>query len=411
MSSIVTKSLSCGAQFVHEHVPAAGSVAVRIMVPVGGASDPTGQVGRAAMLSEYVFRGAGALDSRALSEALDRCGVDRSCTAGAHRMVFGATMLASQFEAGMPLVLSMMRTPALPDDALEPVRRLCLQAIDGMEDDPQHLVMLRLRERANPAPFDRHGYGEADDIAGLSAQELRDAWAERCVPEGSIISVAGGVPAEHVETLFESWLDGWSGSAPEADVTAEAVRGVRHIEQESAQVHLAVGWDAPPEGSPDAVLERLATAVLSGSTSGRLFTEVRAKRSLCYSVGASYAAGRDRGLVSLYAGTTPERAQETLDVCIGEIRRMAEGIDEDEFRRAVIGLKSRMVMQGESTPARSTALASDQFRLGRPRSLAEVLSAIDAIELDRLQAYVADRNPGPFTVVSIGPRPVEPPAG
>ncbi|MFK7959691.1 MAG: M16 family metallopeptidase [Phycisphaerales bacterium] len=411
MSSIVSRTLSCGAQLVHEHIPAAGSVAVRIMVPVGGASDPVGAVGRAAMLSEYVFRGAGELDSRGLSEALDRCGVDRSCTAGAHRMVFGATMLASQFENGMDLVLDMVRRPTMPDDALEPVRRLCLQAIDGMEDDPQHLVMLRLRERANPAPFDRHGYGDADDIAGMSASDLRDAWAERCVPEGAIISVAGGVAVEHVEARLEAWLRGWSGAASEPDVSAEALRGVRHIEQESAQVHLAVAWDAPPEGSPDAILERLSNAVLSGSTSGRLFSEVRAKRSLCYSVGASYAAGRDRGLVSLYAGTTPERAQETLDVCIGEIHRMSEGITDDEFRRAVIGLKSRVVMQGESTPARASALASDQFRLGRPRSLEEVMAAIDAVDLDRLQAYVAERTPGPFTVVSIGPRPVTPPSG
>ena len=79
------------------------------MVPVGVAADADDRDGESAMLSEYVFRGAGDLDSRALSDAMDREGVSRSVRPGGTRMTFGATMLADRFDAGMPLVLSMMR--------------------------------------------------------------------------------------------------------------------------------------------------------------------------------------------------------------------------------------------------------------------------------------------------------------
>src|SRR5690606_13143969 len=112
-----------------------------------------------------------------------------------------------------------------------------------------------------------------------------------------------------------------------------------------------------------------------------LFTEVRQKRSLCYSVGAAYRAGRDAGMVSLYAGTTPERAQQTLEVCIEEIERMKAGFTTAEFHRAVIGLKAHQIMQGESTPARAAALVYDQFRVGRARSLDEIAAIVDAITI------------------------------
>jgi predicted Zn-dependent peptidase len=159
------------------------------------------------------------------------------------------------------------------------------------------------------------------------------------------------------------------------------------------------------------MLERLAIAVLSGSTSGRLFTEVRAKRSLCYSVGASYRASRDFGIVGLYAGTTPERAQETLDVCTAEIDGMlgTASVSREEYDRAVIGLKSSLIMQGESTGARAAAIAEDTDRLGRPRALDEVAAEIDAISLDDLNAYCASRVAGSFTIVSIGKTPLNPP--
>lgn len=410
MSTITTRTLACGATLVHEHVQGAQSVAVRVMVPVGTAADAPDSDGVSVLLSEYVFRGAGGLDSRELSDALDRHGVDRSVRPGAYRMLFGATMLADAFEGGTELITSMIRRPEFPTDALEPVRSLALQALDSLEDDPQHLVMLRLGEKARPEPFHRHGYGDADVIGRLDAETLRAAWTERCRPGGTIVSVAGGVDVDQVAAGFDRWFDGWEGSTPDPTETAPAVGGAHAIEQETAQVHIGLAWSAPPAPHADAVLERVAMMVLSGSTSGRLFSEVRQKRSLCYSVGASYAAGRDRGMVSMYAGTTPERAQETLDVSMAEINRMREGVTREEFDRALLGVRSRLVMQGESTPARASSLASDQFRLGRPRSLEEQLAEFDAVSHERLQAYLADRVAGPFTLVTIGPKPLDLPS-
>jgi predicted Zn-dependent peptidase len=151
------------------------------------------------------------------------------------------------------------------------------------------------------------------------------------------------------------------------------------------------------------MLERLAVGVLSGGTSGRLFTEVRQKRALCYSVGASYRGGKEHGMVSLYAGTTPERAQETVDVCLAEIHRLREGATASELDRAANRLKAHLVMAGESTAARAAAIASDQFRIGRPRSLQEFAAAVDAVTLDALNDYLARRDFGEFTVASIGP--------
>ena len=162
-------------------------------------------------------------------------------------------------------------------------------------------------------------------------------------------------------------------------------------------------WRLFRHRDPHSMLERLAVGVLSGGTSARLFTEVRQKRSLCYSVGASYSAGRDTGMVSLYAGTTPQRAQETLDVCAAEVEHLRDGVAADEFARAQVGLKSHLIMQGESSAARAAAIGSDRFRIGRARTLDELALAIESITLDQLNDYLGQREFGTATVASIGP--------
>jgi predicted Zn-dependent peptidase len=146
--------------------------------------------------------------------------------------------------------------------------------------------------------------------------------------------------------------------------------------------------------------------------SGRLFSEVREKRGLCYSVSAGYRPDRDYGVVTAYVGTTPERAQESLDVLIAELHRIStpEGrVTEEEFKRAKVGMKSGLVFSGESTGSRAVSLAADQRKLGRPRSLDELAQQVDAVTLDQLNAYLARRAIGAATIQTLGPRDLKSP--
>ncbi len=147
--------------------------------------------------------------------------------------------------------------------------------------------------------------------------------------------------------------------------------------------------------------------VLSGGMSARLFTEVREKRGLCYSVHASYHTLLDRGAVFCYAGTSAERAQETLDVTMGELVRLRAGIEDHELARLKARIKSALIMQQESSSARSSSLARDWYHLGRARTLDEVGGLIDALTCASINAYLAEHPPRDFTVVTLGPGALE----
>jgi predicted Zn-dependent peptidase len=148
---------------------------------------------------------------------------------------------------------------------------------------------------------------------------------------------------------------------------------------------------------------RLAETILSGGMSSRLFSEVREKRGLVYSIGAHYHTLKDHAGLFTYAGTRPEVAQQTLDVTLGELHRLGEGVTEDEMARARTQLKAALVMQGESTPARANAIASDWYLLGRLRSLQEISDAIDAVVAEDVVGFLKEFPPSPLTVLVVGP--------
>lgn len=413
MSAIRSTTLDCGLPLVVERMTGVRSLGITWLLPMGSAFDPIDKIGRAPVISEMLLRGAGNLDSRAQADAFDKLGASRGTNVETFNIAISATLLGTRLTDAAPLITSMVREPLLADASLAPSKDLCAQAVASLEDDPQDRVVLLARANHSPSPINRPSVGTAEGVAGVTLEDVH-AWRTSCAPGSGVLALAGDVDLDHAADLFNTLLDGWAGESPELDFDpTDAPRGIHHEQDDTNQVHIAVASDGPTESDDDAWPERIVQAVLSGGMSGRLFTEVREKRSLVYSVYSTYAGDSRYGRCLAYAGTTPERAQETLDVLLDELNKIntpSGRITADEHRRALIGRKSKLVMSGESSSARASALAHDWVKLGRARSLDELASELDAVTLDRVNAYLERRELGRITVATLGPSPLTMPA-
>lgn len=403
MQEFYTHQLPNGLTLVAEPMPSVRSLAMTLLTPAGVARQPEDQQGVAPLLAEMLGRGAGGRSSRAFNDALDALGVHRSINAGNRHLSFGATMVGERLDQALPLLLDQAIRPNLDAAELEPARDLCLQEIAALEDDPQRRAMIKLRGQHFPEPLGRPSDGLAEHLAKLTHEQVVGFNKATVVPGGSILAVAGSFDWPALKDNIESLTADWTGSADDIAAPGQGPRGYTHLQADTEQVHIALAYDAPAETDEDAILQRAAVSVLSGGMSSRLFTEVREKRGLCYSVYASYAGMRDRGAVLGYAGTTTPRAQETLDVFVAELKRLAQGVSADELQRAIVGMKARLVMQGESTGARASAIAADQYVHGRPRTLEERVARIDSVTDEAVNRFVADHAVQDMTVVTIGP--------
>jgi predicted Zn-dependent peptidase len=395
-----------GLTLLAERMDHVRSATMYFMVPGGYVNEPAERLGLAGVLAEMLSRGAGERDSKQLSLALDNLGADRNEGAGALNLTLSAGTLARNLPAVLELYADILRRPWLPDDELEPAVELALQDLQGLDDSPSDLCLLELKRRYYPPPFNRNQYGTAETLGAITPADVKRFHAERFRPGGAILSVAGNIDfaalKDQVGTLFADW----TGTAATPQVGSAHRPESGHLTKETNQTQIAVAYPTAAFGSPDFYLARGAIAVLSGGMSSRLFTEVREKRGLCYSVSASYDQVKGMASVVCYAGSRVEKAQETLDVTIGELKRLKDGIADEEVDRVRAGLKTSLIMQQESTSARAGSMASDWFYLGRVRAIDEIQTAIDGLTPPSLLAHL-DRYPAKdFTVVTLGPKPL-----
>jgi predicted Zn-dependent peptidase len=397
-------TLPNGMTLLGEKMPAMQSAAMTLLIPAGAAADPRGASGTGTVLSELVLRGAGVRDSRQLTDYLDSLGLQRSASTGIQHTRFGSAALAPRVMEALPAYADILRRPHLPEGGFQAARDLAIQALEGIEDEPRQKVLIKLREWHFPWPFGRNTMGEMDDLKKLTLGICRMQHTQRYRPGGAILALAGNIDFDEVRRAAEAQFGDWEASAVENLELIPPPGRVCHEEHPSEQTHIGLAWPSIQETDPAYYEMRLAIEVLSGGMSGRLFTEVREKRGLVYNVWAGYTSLKGYGSIMGYAGTSNDRAQATLDTFIAEVQRLGDGVTAAELDRAKIGLKAATVMQGESTSARAGSIAHDFFMRGRIRTLEEVIRAIDQVTLDQVNAYVKKNQPGPFTLVTVGPK-------
>lgn len=408
---ILSQKFDNGLILLGEPIPTAESAAFTIRVPAGSAFEPTGRGGLSALSTELAQRGSGARNSRQFVTDLDNLGVERDATVSdAHASFSGAT-LARNLLPALAIYGDVLRKARLPEDQFEAARAVCLQEVSSIEDDPAQKVMLELRRLHLPDPWGRNSQGEKAALESITLDEVRGYVESRFRPNGAIIGVAGRFDWQAVVDQVSRICDGWKTQADDAIKISSSGKRREHLTHESNQTQIGIAYNSVPYKDPDYFQAWGAVGVLSGGMSSRLFTEVREKRGLCYTVYATHQSLRDSGSVLCYAGTSAERAQETLDVTVGELLRLAKGIEPNELKRLKARIKSALVMQQESTSARSAALARDWYYLGRVRTLEETGKLVDALTCDTINNYLAAHPPANFTIVTLGSEPLEAPVG
>jgi predicted Zn-dependent peptidase len=405
--TIEQTQLANGLSVIVEEMDHVESASYDLVLPGGFICDVSGKIGASLVLSELIGKGAGTFDSRALSEAFDGAGIRHGEGTGMDRYTLSGSLVSSKLERALELVSYMVLAPRLPEEDIAPIQSILLQDIEALKDSPARRSMVELTKRFYPAPYNRSSLGEAEGIRSVDRALMVKMHKNFFNPKGAILSIAGKVRASSVIKVVSELFGGWSGDGVELPEFGDLPgHDYYHIPDDSAQMQIVMAVPSV-RFSADLYYEgKIASSILGASMFGRLFVEVREKRGLCYSVYARHGATNHYGTMTAYVGTTPERAQESLDVLVGEFQKLRGTITQEELNRCRTNLKASLVMGEESPGARAGSNATDWWLLRRIRTLSEINDAIDRVSIDGLNAFLERYPFQPCSILTLGRSPL-----
>jgi len=399
-------TLESGVRVVTEAMPSVRSVSVGFWIGTGSRAEDDEHAGLSHLIEHLLFKGTERYGSLEIDQIFDGMGAELNAGTGKETTSVYARVIDDHLPEAFDVMADMVFRPALKD--IDSERAVILEEIAMYEDDPQEKVFDLLGEAVfGEHPLGRAIIGRASVIAETPPAEIARFHAERYGPENIVIAAAGAVDHDaFVELAAKSVADRTGRRAPVATPAPAVGAPRRRFERkDTEQYHVCLGGAGLARHDERRFALRVLDSVFGGTSSSRLFQEVRELRGLAYAVYSFTSAYQDTGQVGLYIGTRPDNIGEGLAVVGSELARVREEpATSDELKRAKENLKGRVVLALESTGARMNRLGSE-ILAGMPLlSLDETVERIDAVTLDDLAQLVDELwSPDRLSAAGIGP--------
>jgi len=376
----------------------------------GATAETAANAGLAALTQMVQVKGTTSLDAESLHEILEGEGASLSPQADRDYGGLFLTALSSRLDRTLELLGATILEPAFAEAEITQEKRLALEQLAAVEDNPVQAAALRLRQvMYGDHPYGRPLPGLQESIPRHTRSDLlaqhREIWTSRRLQ----VVIAGDMDPDSLLPQLENIL----GRLPAGTATAKphpapvhAPSGVvsENMVRQQNQSVVLVAWPGPIDTETDRVPLMLLKEVLNGQ-SGRLFETLRNRQSLCYNTGTMSTAGFGQGLFMGYVLTAPETATKARDALVNEIIGLQQTrIDTVEFERARAELLGHMLISAQSNGATVSRGARDRIYGRRADNLTELIHEVRACKAEAVRE-VAGRmfSPKDYYEVFLGP--------
>ena len=399
-------TLKNGLRIIGERIPHFRSVSVGFWVGSGSQYETPDEAGLSHFLEHMVFKGTQKRTTRQIAEEMDKVGGQLNAFTSKECTCFYAKVVDEHLPLAMDVLSDLVTAPIFDPAELEKEKGVVIEEINMSADDPEDSVHeLLMLANYGDQPVARPILGTEEKIAAYSPEDLRAYWKKMYRPQNTVLALAGNYDWNAVVALAEKLLDKWSPDAFESRACTTNPVPVTLLtkEKDIEQIHICLGFPALPIGDERSYELSLFNSVFGGAMSSRLFQKIREERGAAYTVYSYPNAYTDSGMLSVYAGTNPDAAEEVYGLLLGEAKKLAgEGMTRDEFMMAREQLKAGYILGLESTSARMQSLGRRLLLLGNTRTETEVTDRVNAIDFDSTNALMHEILSAPHSAALVG---------
>ncbi|MCW2498326.1 MAG: processing peptidase [Frankiales bacterium] len=399
-----------GLRVVTEAVPGVRSAAFGVWVGVGSRDEALPEHGASHFLEHLLFKGTRKRDALEIAVVMDAVGGELNAFTAKEYTCYYARVLDTDLPLAVDVVSDLVTSALVAPDDVASERGVILEEISMHDDDPGDVVHDAFAEALYGGhPLGRPVIGTVDSIEALTADAIAGYYRSRYQGPQMVVSVAGNVDHDAVVRLVEQAFPGLAPASPaplRPWAPPPALSGTVVEDRPTEQAHLVLGTHGLARDDERRYALSVLNNALGGGMSSRLFQEVREKRGLAYSVYSYSSHHHDTGMFGIYAGCSPNRVDQVLQLCREELASAADkGLTDEEIARAQGQMRGSLVLGLEDTGSQMSRIGKAELVHGEVLPVDELLARIDAVTPDDVRAIADDVLRRPLSLGIIGPFP------
>jgi len=401
--------MSTGLPLLFTKKEGGNAVTVLILVKAGARYEHKSISGVAHFLEHMFFKGAKKYPTaKAVSEAIDHIGGEFNAFTGKETAGYYVKVAADHMETAFSVLSDMMQHSTFDKEEMEKERGVIIEELRMYQDTPTTQIywdFASLLYGDQPLGWDEGGTEES--VSNLTREDLVQFKADQYRVDNMVLSVTGNVSEERVKELTEQYFNHLDKEKPTtAKVKKDELIGKQQTslrKKDYDQLHLVYGTYLGELSKKDRHAMRIASTILGGNMSSRLFQHLREELGLCYYVSSGAAMYTDAGHFYVRAGVTRSRLEDALAAIRKELSNATgEGLTEDDLRNAKEYIKGQMALSMEDTEDLSNFVARMYLKEGELITLEEYLKEVEAITLEDIRSIATTVFSKPFHLAASG---------
>ncbi|WP_309080199.1 pitrilysin family protein [Zhihengliuella sp.] len=414
--AVVRRSvLPGGVRVLTEAMPGQRSATIGFWVGVGSRDEGDGMHGSTHFLEHLLFKGTSRRSALDIASAFDEVGGESNAATAKEHTCYYARVLDSDLPLAIDVIADMVTSPVLDPEDLEQERDVILEEIAMDNDDPgdvahENFVSAVLGEH----PLGRPIGGTPEAIQGIQRDAVLEHYRRYYAPQEIVITAAGSLDHDDVcrQVLEALARAGWElepGAEPvkrraSTPAVIEGQHTVDVIRRPVEQANIIMGCPGIIATDERRQTMSVLNTILGGGMSSRLFQEIRENRGLVYSTYSFSAAYSDAGYFGMYAGCSPAKTGQVIQLLAAELERLAaDGVTEQEIAKAVGQISGGLVLALEDPGSRMSRLGRAELVTGHFQDIDTTLEKIRAVTAGDVQALARELAGRRRTVTVVGP--------
>jgi zinc protease len=338
--------LSNGMQLEVIEAHALPIVQLRVVIKSGSAADAD-LTGLAALTARMLKDGgAGRYSSKELLAKVETLGADLGVDVDRDSTVLSLAVASRHFEQALGLLATVVRQPRWSAIEFDKLKKRQIQRVaDRAKSSGAWSATMLLFRELYQLPAAVHPYASYDALPSefrkITLGDCRNFYRKNVVPKNTVVVIAGDVSLDPARQAVEQVLSAWKGPDVVPLTFAEPVPP-EHLKilladrPKSAQTDIYVGVLGPERRDDSWPALKVADQILGGGVAGRLFLDVREKRSLAYNTRSAVGElARGPVPITAYAGTQTAKTGLAVQALLDNLKRIAqEPPTDDELNTA-----------------------------------------------------------------------------
>lgn len=365
------------------------SACIGIWCHNGSVNERPEEEGISHFIEHMLFKGTVNRTAFEIADEIDVMGGELNAFTGKDTTCFYVKCLDEHLLKAADVLTDMIESPLFDEQELEREKLVVIEEINMNADDPDDVSLDYLEKAVFAGCGLEHAVlGSKETVSAFDRSILKEYYDSHYTKDAIAISVSGSFDMDELENFFEGRFTNLKLEQRKDDKsrpTAEIVR--KNIFRDVEQAHLAIGIPTVDCRDSNRYKLSILSTIMGGGMSSRLFQSIREQKGLAYAVYTMNGFYELGGAFVIAAGIAKDRVDEALEAIWEELDKLRDcEISEHEFVSAKEQLKSSYIFSQENVKSRMSANGRNYFALGNCPEQNEVLSMLEAITIDEVEA-------------------------